>query len=954
MTVGKAIYYLLTNATDVTDVVSTRIYPEIAQQDADLPYIVYAIANNEPTDTKPEPSKLDTAQVEVNIYSDSYRVVIDLAVAVRAALDRVQGTYAGVNVQSIQYLNEVIDFDEPQRAYNINADYDVRISRTDFDIAQGTPVTGAQLGQLADVDVDGVSNGQLIAYNSMSGNWEAADDATGSNTLTGLTDTSITTPANREALIYDGGNWVNDNISKSDVGLGNVDNTSDGDKPVSSATQTALNAKANSADFSNVDNTSDANKPVSTATQTALNAKADTSSVPTELNDLSDVTITGTPAGNEALIFDTTTSSFKSLPNFTNRFEDDAENHKPTTPFVERVYTVKADGDGIFIDAQSDTPSSGKKIERKIYHKAGFLESGDAIGDFTLIHTFADDTAYSATTSTFEGFRDGDTYGSPPFTLLQTWEEATAAPAFTGLLNESYGSGAAAAYSVRRLNGNYTGAAIEVERSSDNTKQDIGFDVNGNLDESALSTFCSGTTGKVRTWYDQSQTGGTGSGNDAVQATHANQPTIYTGAAIVKENGRVAVDFDGTDDWLDLGTNQLGTTELFADSGDEFSVFQYANIDGSGTVFSKAIASSSGREYQLFYDSNKWTYRIRGTANDFPELQHENKVLSSFHWSGSAASAYFNSVSKSITVGSASKTTQDINIGARSDGSFVMNGTIQEIIAYDSDKSTDRSSIEENVGDYFTQNTPLLDTYTGAAAAYSLRKLRTAYSGSAVRVRRSNDNAETDIGFNVFGELDTVSLAAHCGSNDGFVKTWYDQSGNTNDATQTSTGSQPKIYDGTTGVVTENGKPAVQFDGTNDELPTGVDIRVFTNFAVAAADDDTQNVIFGSATDSSEFVRSEAGAVRLQNQQGVTTSATTTNQNLIYAFNDSTSEIAVNGGSVNTASLQTDDFNSFVIGVKSGAFFYNGRIQEILVYDSDQSSNRTNIESNINTFYSIF
>ena len=56
MIVGKAIYYLLTNATDVTDIVSTRIYPEIAQQDADLPYIVYAIANNEPTDTKPEPS----------------------------------------------------------------------------------------------------------------------------------------------------------------------------------------------------------------------------------------------------------------------------------------------------------------------------------------------------------------------------------------------------------------------------------------------------------------------------------------------------------------------------------------------------------------------------------------------------------------------------------------------------------------------------------------------------------------------------------------------------------------------------------------------------------------------------------------------------------------------------------------------------------------------------------
>ena len=179
MIVGKAIYYLLTNATDVTDVVSTRIYPEVAQQDSDLPFIVYNVTNNEPTDTKPEPSKLDTAQVEVNIYAESYTEAIDLAVAVRAALDRVKGTYSGVNVQSIQYLNEIIDFDEPQRAYNISADYDVRISRTDFEIAQGSPISGTNLGELNDVDVTGVTNGQLIAYNSTTGNWEAADDASG-------------------------------------------------------------------------------------------------------------------------------------------------------------------------------------------------------------------------------------------------------------------------------------------------------------------------------------------------------------------------------------------------------------------------------------------------------------------------------------------------------------------------------------------------------------------------------------------------------------------------------------------------------------------------------------------------------------------------------------------------------------------------------------------------------
>jgi len=63
-------------------------------------------------------------------------------------------------------------------------------------------------------------------------------------------------------------------VTKSDVGLGNVDNTSDINKPVSTAQQTALDLKANQTSISNIDNTSDANKPVSTATQTALDLKA--------------------------------------------------------------------------------------------------------------------------------------------------------------------------------------------------------------------------------------------------------------------------------------------------------------------------------------------------------------------------------------------------------------------------------------------------------------------------------------------------------------------------------------------------------------------------------------------------------------------------------------------------------------------------------------------------------
>lgn len=88
-------------------------------------------------------------------------------------------------------------------------------------------------------------------------------------------------------------------ISASKVGLGNVNNTADANKPISIATQTALDSKASSASLAlkapidfpsftgivsgvtksmvglgNVDNTTDALKPISTATQTALDLKA--------------------------------------------------------------------------------------------------------------------------------------------------------------------------------------------------------------------------------------------------------------------------------------------------------------------------------------------------------------------------------------------------------------------------------------------------------------------------------------------------------------------------------------------------------------------------------------------------------------------------------------------------------------------------------------------------------
>ena len=102
-------------------------------------------------------------------------------------------------------------------------------------------------------------------------------------------------------------------LVKGDVGLENVNNTSDANKPVSAATQSALNLKANLASptftgtvsgitktmvgLGNVDNTTDLNKPISTATQSALNLKANLAS-PTFTGTVSGISKTMVGLGN--------------------------------------------------------------------------------------------------------------------------------------------------------------------------------------------------------------------------------------------------------------------------------------------------------------------------------------------------------------------------------------------------------------------------------------------------------------------------------------------------------------------------------------------------------------------------------------------------------------------------------------------------------------------------------
>ena len=265
---------------------------------------------------------------------------------------------------------------------------------------------------------------------------------------------------------------------------------------------------------------------------------------------------------------------------------------------------------------------------------------------------------------------------------------------------------------------------------------------------------------------------------------------------------------------------------------------------------------------------------------------------------------------------------------------------------------------------YADSFTGLLDTYSGAAAAYSLRQLSSTYTGDAIVVRRASDNTTQSIGF-VNNELDTATLESFCSGTDGFVTTWYDQSGNGNDVVNATASAQPKIVSsGST--ITENGKSVVQFDGGNDQLTASFGTTysqptfsfLVHNFTSAPSAFD--GVIGSIGSEHRLLINGSlayailAGGFLGYNQYAADQSLVSykiQNTDPKFFFNGTQQSVS-SGTSIGTTGLQ----GIILGGITSGSSSGNApiQIQEFVIYDSDQDTNRTGIETNINTHYSIY
>jgi hypothetical protein len=427
--------------------------------------------------------------------------------------------------------------------------------------------------------------------------------------------------------------------------------------------------------------------------------------------------------------------------------------------------------------------------------------------------------------------------------------------------------------------------------------------------------------GLVKTWYDQSvsdQAGSTPTGNHATQSTAANQPKIVIGGNLLDE-----LDFDGTDDTLDIdfGADLSQANSFFiVHHSDTTTANSNDLFDSATSANPRTLLDQSGSDYRMFSGGVSAGTGIAVTTDKSLIFALYNGSSSLFAKNGTATSALnagTTDIKQNSTIGSSNTRFYD--------------GTMQEFIIYNSDQTDNRTAIEANIGEAYSIDLP---------------------SG-------------VDPGF------DQV---------DGFVETWYDQSGNGNDATQATAANQPKIVNAGT-LLNE-----LDFDGTNYFLSSsnigayqssdGIGFFcAYSKHSASTSDSFTstnpqyllqlRKTNLSNTTFAARVLGGKLNIIRA-NEAGnnfLTTisNAHTIGTNLVLSSVTGTQGVDLfeNGSEL---ALSTDDsgvsFDSsstnLIIGSQDeGTRFIDGNIKELILYTSDQTANRVALETNIISHYGI-
>ena len=543
----------------------------------------------------------------------------------------------------------------------------------------------------------------------------------------------------------------------------------------------------------------------------------------------------------------------------------------------------------------------------------------------------------------------------------------------SGLLLDLYPN-AVAAYSLRKLRAAYSGPAIEARKTVGGvtSKLDIGF-VGNELDTASLLTFANGGDVFVAKWYDQSGNGN----NDASQVSQSAQPQIVSSGSVINENGKISIKFNGTTDYIENQLSVGPTVTAFAVSRivDEFD---YNFIYDSSLV--------SGGRIRLGLRNIKEYFADNGQASAAFSTTPSNGLQNLFfakHTNSDVSISVNQDTLKTLATTNFYANTQYFIIGARWDGAeHFLEGTIQELIFYPSDQSTNRAGIESNINSNYKiywdgSQTGLLDDYPNAAAAYSLRALNSAYTGPAIEVRKTVGGltSNLDINFRYDGSLDTASLLSFAEGEDVFVAKWYDQSGAGNDASQVSQSSQASIV--LSGVLnTTNGNVAVLGESstvyrTGNSIFNGAD-GTYSGFVVSKLTSNfdgvmqLNNLSSGGGGEIFRYFNTSSTTFRVQSWDSgggapvLVTEPINANSNAISSFIRRLDSLTTSSNSLTNSLLglgeprKNIEDRLTIMGSNVAGFGLESYFSEAILYPSDQTANRAGIEANINKNHNIY
>lgn len=265
----------------------------------------------------------------------------------------------------------------------------------------------------------------------------------------------------------------------------------------------------------------------------------------------------------------------------------------------------------------------------------------------------------------------------------------------------------------------------------------------------------------------------------------------------------------------------------------------------------------------------------------------------------------------------------------------------------------------------------LLDVYTGAASAHSYQRLKSTFD-TVIRIRRDNDDAETDVDLD--GNIITLSsdvsaggnLGTWVGSNNATVVKLYDHSGNGKDDVQT-TGTRQPLFISSGTIVVDNSFPAssyiassAQFTTHTESFGSGGDLGVFTVFnpsstvaeAIWGNVDMTEQLIhFVKGSGNNIVLRAydgansdvEATSVAVQQQ----TSALIVSNSFQRLYRDGTLlDEDLTFGTMSAIASNLVGLGTYSPDSPSTNENFTGKIQERVIWKTDQSANRLGIEAN--------